>query len=144
MNLKSIFAGSVNAEKSTSAWFEKEWAKIHAEAPTVVAIADKTLPYVSLLLQTVIGAEAGAPAAAEAGSILAKAQADLDIANALIYDTGATPTAAGAIAAVQANLQGVLSASQVSNPVSVATVTKAVSELGVLATALATAVKPAV
>lgn len=124
------------AEHSTAAWFAKEWTKVHAEAPTVVAIADKTLPYVSLLLQTVIGAEAGAPAAAVAGTILSKAQSDLDIANAVIYDTGATPTAVGAITAVQNNLTGILKATQVSNPTSVATVTKAVNELGTLASAI--------
>ena len=144
MSIESIFAGIVNAEKSTSTWFEKEWTKIHAEAPTIVAIADKTLPYVSLLLQVVVGAEAGASAATEVKTILTKAQNDLDVANALIYDTGATPTAASAIAAVQSNLQGILTATQVSNPTSVATVTKAVSELGVLSTAITSAVKPTV
>jgi hypothetical protein len=139
----SLLSAIEGAEHSTALWFEKEWSKLHAEAPTLVNIADKTLPYVSLLLQTVVGAEAGAPAATEVGTILTKAQNDLDVANALIYDTGATPTAATAITAVQTNLKGILSATQVSNPKSVATVTKAVNELGVLATAISTAVPTA-
>jgi hypothetical protein len=128
-----------NAEKSTSAWFEKEWVKVYKAEPTVVEIADKTLPYLSLLLQTVIGAEAGQPAATTAGKILTKAQNDLDVAAALIYDTGATPTAASAITAVQTNLSGLLTASQITNKTSVATVTKAVSETGVLAAAITAA-----
>ena len=132
MSMTSLFSGIENAERSTCAWFEKEYVKVRNEAPKFVAIVDKVLPYVSLLLQTVIGAEAGQPAAAAAGTILAKAQSDLDVANALIYDTGATPTAASAISAVATNLKGVLTATQVSNPTSVATVTKAVSELGTL------------
>lgn len=139
----SIFTGIENAEHSTAAWFEKLWAKVHAEAPAITDIADKTLPYVSLLLQTVVGAEAGAPAAAALGTILSKAQSDLDVANALIYDTGATPTAATAISAVQSNLAGVLKGAQITNPKSVATVTKAVSELGVLASAITSAASPA-
>jgi hypothetical protein len=136
MSLVSIFDGIINAEKSTAVWFEAEYVKLHKSAPTVVAIADKVLPYASLLLQTVIGAEAGAPAAAVAGKILSKAQADLDVANALIYDTGPTLTAAGAINAIQSNLSGLLSATQISNPTSVATVTKTVNELGVLSAAI--------
>jgi hypothetical protein len=138
-----MFDGIVKAEKSTAAWFEAEYVKLHASAPTIVAIADKVLPYASLLLQTVIGAEAGAPAAAVAGKILSKAQADLDVANALIYDTGPTFTAAAAINAVQSNLEDLLSATQISNPTSVATVTKAINELGVLSTAINTAANTA-
>jgi hypothetical protein len=143
MSIESIFKDIENAEHSTCAWFEKEYVKLHSEMPKIVAIADKILPYVSLLLQTVIGAEAGQPAATEAGVILAKAQSDLDIANAVIYDTGATPTAVSAITAVATNLKGVLTAAQISNPTSVATVTKAVSELGTLVAAFpATALAP--
>jgi hypothetical protein len=142
MSLKSLFAGIANAEKSASAWFEQRWLEIHSDAPKITAIADKTLPYVSLLLETVLGATAGQPAATEAAKILAKAQSDLDVACALIYDTGATPTAASAITAVQSNLSGVLSATQVSNPASVATITKAIDELGVFAHALTAATVP--
>lgn len=140
MASESILQKIEGAEHSTALWFEKEYTKLHSDLPEITDIADKVLPYVSLLLQVVIGAAAGAPAAAETGAILAKAQSDLDVANALVYDTGATPTAASAIGAVQANLSGLLSASQISNSTSVATVTKAVSELGMLASAISAAV----
>ncbi len=140
----SLFTEIENADKSTCAWFEKGWAKLHTEAPKIIDIADKILPYVSLLLQTVIGAEAGAPAAAVAGKILSQAQSDIDVANAVIYDTGATPTAASAISAVATNLGGLLTAGHVTNTVSVSTVTKAVSELGTLATAITNAATPAI
>lgn len=142
MSATSLFAGIENAEKSTCAWFEKVWAKVSADAPKIVDIADKILPYVSLLLQTVIGAEAGAPAAAVAGKILSQAQSDLDVANAVIYDTGATPTAVSAINAVASNLGGLLTAAHVTNAASVATVNKAVNELGTLSTAISKAVVP--
>jgi hypothetical protein len=135
MSIKSLFAGIENAEKSTAAWFEKAWIKIHGDAPAIVNVADRVLPYASLLLQTVVGAEAGAPAAAIVGKVMGQAQADLDVANAAIYDVGATPSVASSINAVSTNLSGLLTAGHITNPVSVSNVTKVVSELGTLVAA---------
>ena len=139
MSVSSVLKDISNVEHSTAAWFEKEWAVLHKELPTIVQLTDKILPYVKLLLQTVITAEFGAAAGAETAKVLTVAQSDIDVANALVYDTGATPTAASAISAVQSNLSAVLAATGVKNSQSVATVTKAVSELGTLATAITNA-----
>ena len=138
----SLFSAIAKAEHSTAAWFEKEWAKIHADAPKITDIADRVLPYVSSLAQIVIGAEAGAPAAALVGNVLGQVQKDLDVANAVIYDTGATPTATSAVTAIQTNLSGLLTAGHISNATNVATITKAVNELGVLIAALPAAPPP--
>ena len=143
MFLTTLFKDIENAEHSTCVFFEQEYAKLHAELPTIAAIADKVLPYASMMLQTVVSAEAGAPAGAAVGAALAKAQNVLDGTNAVIYDTGATPTAASAIASVQTNLTGILAAAQIKNPASVATVTKTIGELGTLSTAISNAVAAA-
>lgn len=147
MSLSTLFKDIENAEHSTCVWFEHEFVKLHKDLPEITAIVDKILPYVSLLLQTVLDGAGQVAAGSVAANVLNKAQSALDVANAVVYDTGVTPTAVSAISAVASNLKGILSTAQISNTKSVATITKAVSELGTLTTALsnslATPVVPA-
>ena len=121
---------------SFGAWAEKELALIVGKAPAVESVAASVLKYAGPALQIVVSAEAGAPAGALVGKVLADAQAGLAAASGLIYDFGASPTAGSVVASVQANLSNLLSAGHIVNPNSVATVTKVTDELSSLVTVL--------
>jgi antitoxin (DNA-binding transcriptional repressor) of toxin-antitoxin stability system len=131
-----------NVEHSTVAWFAKEYQSLFKELPAIDALADRVCPWASVLLQTVVTAEAGAPAGTLVASIIKDAQSDLDVANAAIHDVGATPTIATAISATQANLFGLLTDAHVKNSTSQATITKVVNELGSLSQAVTNSVPP--
>jgi hypothetical protein len=120
-----------------AAWAEKELQKIEGAAPTIERIAGTVLTYAGPALQTIVSAEAGAPAGAIVGKVVAQAQSDLTAAGSLIYDFGANPSAGSIIASVQTNLGALLTAGHVTNPTSVATVTKVVNELSTISTVLA-------
>lgn len=139
----NILKGLENIEHSTVKWFATEYQKLYKDLPAIDALADRVCPWAKLLLQTVVTAEAGAPAGAVVAAVVQSAVTDLDVANATITDVGATPTIASTISAVQSNLSGLLSAGQVKNANSQATVTKVVSELGSLAQAVTNALPPA-
>ncbi len=118
------------------AWAEKELAALVGKAHAVEQVIASVLKYAGPALQTVVTAEAGAPAGALVGKVIADAQAGLTAASGLIYDFGASPSLASVVSSVESNLSALLSAGHVTNSNSVATVTKVVTELGSLATAL--------
>lgn len=118
------------------AWAEKELAALVGKAPAVEQVIASVLKYAGPALQTVVTAEAGASAGALVGKVIADAQAGLTAASGLIYDFGASPSLASVVSSVESNLSALLSAGHVTNSNSVATVTKVVTELGSLATAL--------
>jgi hypothetical protein len=118
------------------AWAEKELAAIVGKAPKIEAVAASVLQYAGPALQTVVSIEAGAPAGALVGKIIAEAQGGLVAASGLLSDFGATPTVGSVVSSVKTNLSALLSASNVTNPTSVATITKVINELDLLATAL--------
>lgn len=118
------------------AWAEKELEALVGKAPAVEQVAASVLKYAGPALQTVVTAEAGAPAGILVGKVIADAQAGLTAASGLIYDFGATPSVASVLASVQNNLSALLSAGHITNSNSVTTVTKVVSEVGSLASAL--------
>ncbi len=118
------------------AWAEKELAALVGKAPAVEQVIASVLKYAGPALQTVVTAEAGAPAGALVGKVIADAQAGLTAASGLIYDFGASPSLASVVSSVESNLSALLSAGHVTNSNSVATVTKVVTELGSLVTAL--------
>lgn len=121
------------------AWAESEWTKIFNAAPKIEQIADTVLKYAVPAISIIVGAEAGAPAGAVVASVGAEAQKDLLAASGLINDFGATPTAASIVTGVQSSLSDLLTAGHITNATSVGNVTKVVSTLGALATALAPA-----
>lgn len=120
------------------AWAEKELALLVGKAPAIEQTVASILKYAGPALQTVVTVEAGAPAGAIVGKVIGDAQAGLIAASGLIYDFGANPSVASVIGSVQTNLSALLSAGHVTNPNSVATVTKITTELGSLVTALTT------
>lgn len=131
-----FFAKIASAVHTFAAWAEKEWTVVYSEAPKIEQIAASVLKYAGPALATVVTAEAGAPAGALVAKGIAEAQSGLLAASALIYDFGATPTVVGTINAVKSNLSTLLAAGHVSNPNSVGTVTKVVTELDNLAQAI--------
>lgn len=135
----SFFSAIENAEHSTVVWLEKELAALEQKAPTIERVIDAGLTYVGPVLQIGLTAIGDAPEAALVGVVIAKAQADLKAASALVTDFGPTPTAASIFASVKTNLSSLLVAGQVSNSKTVAAVTKAVNEVGILGTAVQTA-----
>lgn len=138
----SIFSSIVNAEHTFAAWAEKELALLYKDAPKIEAVADTVLKYAGSALQIIVTAEAGNAAGAVVGSVVSQAQSDLTVASGLISDFGATPTAASLVSSVQSNLSGLLTASHITNSTSVSNVTKVVSSLGALATALTASAAP--
>lgn len=137
--MDSIFKKLEGAEKSTAAWIEKELTKIEGAEPGVAKVVDATLTYVAPVLQIALGATGDPAAALIVGQVAAQAEMDLSVASALVTDFGPTPTAATAFASVATNLSGLLTAGHVKSVTAVAAVTKAVSEVGVLASAVQTA-----
>jgi hypothetical protein len=135
----SFFSGIASAEHTFAAWAEKEWTKVYNEAPKLAQITDTVLKYVGPALQIAVTAEAGNAAGALVGSVVSEAQTDLTAASGLVTDFGATPTAAGVISSVASNLQGLLTDAHVTSATSVSAVTKAVSSLSALSTAISTA-----
>lgn len=125
------------------AWAEKTLAAIIGKAPAIEQTAAAILKYAGPALQVVVSAEAGSAAGAEVAKVVADAQAGLTAASSLIYDFGAQPTFGSVVASVKTNLAALLSAGHITNSTSVATVTKVVTELDGLATALGTPAVPA-
>jgi hypothetical protein len=129
--------GFITALHTFGAWAEKELAILVGEAPKVEQVIASVLKYAGPALQIVATAEAGAPAGAVVGKVVADAQAGLTAASGLIYDFGVHPTIATVIGSVESNLSALLSAGHITNASSVASVTKVVSELNGLVKVLA-------
>ncbi|HEY5054672.1 MAG TPA: hypothetical protein VII58_00840 [Acidobacteriaceae bacterium] len=136
MNFQSLFAKVEGAEKSTMAFIEKTLAEVESKAPSIERVVDAGLEYVGPVLQIALAAEGQTALAADIGPIIAKAQNVLVATSATITDFGPTPTAASAFASVASNLGALLAAGQIKSPKSVAAVTKAVSEIGHLGSAV--------
>jgi hypothetical protein len=132
----SFFSTIANAEHSTIAWLEKELTAFEGKAPTIERVIDAGLTYVGPVLQIGLTAMGDAPEAALVGVVIGKAQVDLKAASALVTDFGPTPTAASMFSAVSSDLGSLLSAAQVKNTTTIATVTKAVNEVGMLGSAV--------
>jgi len=132
----SIFSSIASAAHTFAAWAEKELTALSGKAPAIEQVTASVLKYAGPALQTVVTAEAGAPAGAIVGKVIADAQAGLTAASGLVYDFGATPSVGSVVASVQTNLASLLSAGHVTNANSVATVTKVVNELGALTAAV--------
>jgi hypothetical protein len=139
----NIFSSIKSALGTFAAWAEKELGALNKAAPALEQTSASILKYAGAALQTVVTAEAGAPAGALVGKILADAQAGLTAAAGFIYDYGAVPTAASITGSVVTNLSSLLSAAKITNTASVDAVTTVVSNLNALTTALAGSAAPA-
>jgi hypothetical protein len=137
--MNKFFTEVVGLEHTTMAWIEKTLAEVEGKAPGIEKIIDAGITYITPVLQIATNA-AGDPAlAAQIGAVSAQAKTDLAVASALVTDFGPTPTAASAFTAVQTNLGALLTAGHVKSAQSVAAVSKAMNEVGAIATAVQTA-----
>jgi hypothetical protein len=133
----SFFSAIANAEHSFAAWAEKELQKLEGAAPTIEKIADTVLTYVGPALQTVVTLEAGSAAGAQVAKVIGTVQSDLTAASGLITDFGAIPSVTSILGSVATNLSALLTAIEVKNPTTVATITKVVGEVQILEAAIA-------
>lgn len=133
----------VGFEHTFTAWFAKEYTKLRNEEPKIEEIADTVVKYAIPAVQIIVGLEAGQPAAQAVGAIANEAVRDLHAASALVYDFGATPTAASVVSSVKDNLSTLLTDGHITNSTNVANVNKVVSSLGALVVALAPALSAA-
>ena len=139
----NFFQKMDSALHTFGAWAEKTLEGLHQEAPALEVTAAAILKWGGPVLQTVVTAEAGGPAGALVGKVIADAQAGLTAASGFIYDYGAVPTAASITGSVVSNLQNLLAAGHITNPKSVASVTSVVTNVNNLTNALAAAPAPA-
>jgi len=125
-----------NLEHNFATFAEKELAAFSKEALTIEPILSSILQYGGMVLQTVVTVEAGQPAGAIVGKVILDAQAGLVAIRSTVYDAGATPSISSTIASIQTNLNALISAGHVTNPTSVANITKVVNALGAIPSAL--------
>ncbi len=129
----SIFSKIEGAEHTFAAWFEGEMSKLVKVAPTFFTIADNVLAYSGPIIVTVLDdIPATAAAGAEAQVVLNQSLADITVLRGVLEDAGPTLTTKSLLTSIQANLQSLLTAEHITNPVSVALVNKVLGELAAL------------
>ena len=125
----------LSALKGFGGWVAKEWTKVFAAAPTIEAVADTVFKYVVPALQIILSAVAPEDAVILT-PIFTEIQKDVSVASGLIFDFGATPTAAGMVAAIEKDLTDLLAAGHIKDAALVAKVQIVINTIGSLATAL--------
>lgn len=125
-----------SAEHSFASFFVKAYQAVAKAEPEIQHVADAVLKYSGAALSDVVAIEGSSPEAALAAKVIGTAQSDLTVAGSLIYDFGASPSAATILGGVQQNLSGLITAAGVKDPKSVAIVNKVAGELGNLAAAI--------
>ena len=115
---------------------EADLAKLANEAPKLESIVAATLKYAGPVLQVAISVTdpAALPLVTE---ILSEASVDLTVATNLTKTIGLTPSVSNIISGISSNLSGLLTASKVTNPKSVASITSVVSVLNTTVAAIA-------
>ena len=126
----------IKEEQSTASWIEKELARIEGAAPTIEKVIDATLTYIGPVLVIALDAVGDPALAVVVQAIVVESQKALAVASALVHDFGPTPTAATAFSAVATNLADILAVGKITSKTTVAAITKAVSEVGVVASAV--------
>lgn len=125
----------ISALKGFGGWVAKEWQKIFNEAPAIEHVADTVFAYVVPALQIILGAVAPEDAVI-VGPILNEIQKAVTVVSGLIFDFGATPTAASMVAAIEKDLNDLLAAGHIKDAALVAKIQLIVKTIGSLATAL--------
>jgi len=131
----SIFTGLIKELHSFASWAEKELAKVFKAAPSIVQITDTVIDYVGPILEAIVAAEAGAPAAAVVAGVITEVQSDLVVVGGLIYDIGTAPSVAAKIQAMEADMNGLLTAGHITDQKTVTLVTLVIREFGALLSA---------
>lgn len=121
--------------KGFGGWVAKVWTKVFNSTPQIEHVADVVFSYVVPALQIVLSA-VDPPAAVIVGPIIKEIQKDVTVVSGLIYDFGATPTAASMVAAIEKDLNDMLEAGHISNADLVAKIQLITKTVGTLATSL--------
>lgn len=137
--MASIFTDIKNAEHSTAAWLEKTLTAMEGKAPTIEKMADAVLEYVGPALQIGLSAINEPALSAAVGTIVTDARTKLAAASALLADFGPSPTVASIYTTVAGNLSTALTTLAIKNTKTIATITKAVSEVGIVGSAVSAA-----
>ena len=132
MSVKT-FIQNVETEASK---IEKDLYALLPALSTDLTITSTVLTYAGPALQTVVGLEAGAAAAALVACVIADAQQDIIAAKYAIVLTQSAPAGSSLIALVQANLSALLASAKITNPASVKIVTTIVNDLAAVVKAL--------
>lgn len=129
----SIFSNISNAVHTFVGWVEKEYATFMKEAPTVEHYIEQGVTYATGVLKIVLAqVEAGSPAA----NALTKAIQDLLTVSAIAYDAGAHPSLGGLFQVVISDLSGIESLAGIKNANLITTISKVVSTLQAIVTAV--------
>ena len=140
MSIKTFIADLKGAEHTFVAYFEKTAIAVEKAAPGVERVIAACLGYATPMLDLALAAvPGGAAAIPEATAIVQEAKDALTVASSVVYDAGPTPTGASLFTSVATNLNGLLTASHVTNPASVAAVNKVVANITAVAGAIETA-----
>ena len=125
----------LSALKGFGGWVAKVWTKVVNEAPAIEHVADTVFSYVVPALQIVLGA-LDPEALAIAGPIIKEIQKDVTVVSGIVFDFGASPTAANMVAAIEKDLSGLLEAGHIKDANLQAKIQLIVNTVGSLASAL--------
>lgn len=103
--------------------------KLFGMEPKIAQAISATITVVAPLLETILIVLGDAPVAAIVSDIVETIQTDLAAATALVQSSGATPTLTGVLNAVVTNLNSILSAADVKDPVTLEKLTTIVNTL---------------
>lgn len=135
----SIFSGLIKELHSFAAWAEKELAKLFQASPTIAQVADTVIAYIGPILEAIVAAEAGGPAAAVVAAVIKEVQSDLVVVGGLIYDIGTAPSVGAKIQAMENEMNGLLTAGHIKDQKTVSLVTLVIREFGALLSAFSPA-----
>lgn len=121
--------------KGFGGWVAKTWQKIFATAPTIEHVADTVFAYVVPALQIVLGMVAPEEVAVVT-PIITEIQKSVSVVSGLIYDFGASPTAANMVSVIEKDLADLLAAGHIKDQALVAKIEGIVNTVGSLATSL--------
>ena len=141
--VKKLEAKGMAWAHTVTEWCAKEYQAFHAEEPTLVALGDRVLPYIKSAVQIALSLEGQSQLSGPAGALLDAIHAKADTAAALIYDFGANPTTASAVADLQQNLSQVESVVGLKSTAAKGAVTKAINGAAALSTAIQGAIAAA-
>ncbi|HUX43538.1 MAG TPA: hypothetical protein VMV57_02190 [Terracidiphilus sp.] len=134
--VKELAATGAAWEHTFTAWAAKEFQAFRKEEPTLIAISDRTFPYVKSVIEIALGFEGQAALVGPAGVLMDSIHAKIDTAAGLIYDFGATPTVASSIATIQSDVASIASVAGIKSAAANDALNKAVSSLAGLSTAV--------
>lgn len=122
----------ISALETFASKVEKDIEKLWSKAPSFSTVLSTTITFVGPILETLVTITAGQAAGTLTTTIVNKIQQDLLAVKGLISVIGPTPSVKNILLGVQSDLSSLLTATQVSDPKSVANINLVISELNAL------------